>query len=330
MKSILITGASSGFGRGVSVELAKRGWRVFAAMRDTSKSGSLIEAAKAGGVTDRIEVVELDVTVPASVEAAVADVLGRCGGTLDALLNNAGYSVLGAFEDLSDGECRQQMETNFFGVLAVTRAVLSSMREAGHGRIVVVTSNAVNSPHPLLTMYAASKWALEGWAEGLAMEIAPYGIDVALVQPGAHRTEFASNVQFVSGTGGAYAQWIDGALPGISNLDSWGRDPALAIGPIADAVTAPAVPFRQQLGEDSKIFAMLKGNMPFETRALLLRAICGLPAPYAFTSGGAPDSADYPVLSQVLGKFIGSAARDPGLAKTVARSFGIAPTTAGG
>ncbi|QNO27935.1 SDR family oxidoreductase [Sphingopyxis sp. OPL5] len=330
MKSILITGASSGFGRGVSVELAQRGWRVFAAMRDTGKSGSLIEAAEAGGVADRIEVVELDVTVPASVEAAVADVLARCGGTLDGLLNNAGYSVLGAFEDLSDADCRQQMETNFFGVLAVTRAVLPSMRDAGHGRIVVVTSNAVNSPHPLLTMYAASKWALEGWAEGLAMEIAPYGVDLALIQPGAHRTEFAGNVQFVSGTGGAYAQWIEGALPGISNLDAWGRDPALAIGPIADAVTAPAVPFRQQLGEDSKIFAMLKGNMPFETRALLLRAICGLPAPGAFTGGEAAGSADYPVLSQVLAKFVGSAVKDAGLAETVARSFGIAPTTAGG
>jgi NAD(P)-dependent dehydrogenase (short-subunit alcohol dehydrogenase family) len=327
MKTVLVTGASSGFGRGVSVELAKRGWRVFAAMRDTAKQESLMQAAKETGVAGQIEVVELDVTDEASVKAAVAEVQARAGGALDALLNNAGYSVLGAFEDLSDEDCRRQMETNFFGVLSVTRAILPAMREAGRGRIVVVTSNAVNSPHPLLTMYAASKWALEGWAEGLAMEIAPYGVEVALIQPGAHRTEFAGNVHFVSATGGAYAKWVDAALPGISNLDAWGRDPALAVGPIADAVSAPAVPFRQQLGEDSTIFAALKGSMPFETRALLLRAICGLPAPGAFAAGDTRDVPGYPVLTQVLEKVIEGVSSDNGLAGTIAQGFGLAAPT---
>jgi NAD(P)-dependent dehydrogenase (short-subunit alcohol dehydrogenase family) len=325
MKSALVTGASSGFGRGVSVELARRGWRVFASMRDTARRVSLLDLAEQAGVAERIEVVALDVAAGTSVSAAMADVLARSEGRIDAVVNNAGYSVLGAFEDLSENDCRQQMETNFFGVLAVTRAVLPAMRAAGRGRIVVVTSNAVNSPHPLLSMYAASKWALEGWAEALAMEIAPFGIDMALLQPGAHRTEFAGNVQFVPATGGAYAQWIEAALPGISNLDAWGRDPQSAIGMIADAVTMPAAPFRQQLGEDSQIFAALKGAMPFETRALLVRAICGLPGPGAFTSRTDENRNEpYPVMRDVVQHLIEGARKDPALAATIAQGFGLA------
>ena len=324
MKSVLVTGASSGFGLGVSIELARRGWRVFAAMRNLEKRAALDAKAAEAGVSDRIELVELDVTVPASVERGVAETLAKAGGALDAVLNNAGYSILGAFEDLSDEACRQQMDTNFFGVLAVTRAVLPSMRAAGRGRIVIVTSNAVNSPHPLLTMYAASKWALEGWAEGLAMEIEPFGLEVALLQPGAHRTEFASNVEFLAAENGPYAAWIAEAMPGIAKLDEWGRSPALAIGPIADAVTSERVAFRQQVGEDSKVFAALKGAAPFETRALLLRAICGLPGPGAYCATGAetPDLA-YPVLTDVLGVALDRAGKDPALAAMLARSFGL-------
>lgn len=324
MKSVLVTGASSGFGLGVSIELAQRGWRVFAAMRNLEKRTALDAKAAEAGVADRIELVELDVTNAASVEKGVADAQAQAGGAFDAVVNNAGYSILGAFEDLSDQACRQQMETNFFGVLAVTRAVLPAMRAAGRGRIVVVTSNAVNSPHPLLSLYAASKWALEGWAEGLAMEIEPFGLEVALIQPGAHRTEFASNVQFVAREEGPYSQWIEDAMPGVMKLDAWGRSPALAVGPIADTVTADEVPFRQQLGEDSQVFAALKGAAPYETRAFLLRAICGLPAPGAYrTAGEDKVTADYPVLSDVLGHAMARTGKDPALAAMLARSFGL-------
>lgn len=322
MKSVLITGASSGFGRGLALGLARQGWLVFASMRDLGKADGLITASEALDGTGRVIPVALDVTKPASIAAAVEHVLKETGGTLDVLVNNAGYSILGAFEDCSEETCRQQMETNFFGALGVTRTVLPAMRKAQQGRIVVVTSNAVNSPHPLLTMYAASKWALEGWAEGLAMEVAPFGIEVAVVQPGAHRTEFAGNVDFIQAEASAYGRWLETALPGITNLDRWGRDPERGIADIVETVTAAHVPFRQQVGEDAKIFAALKGAAPYEARALALRAIVGLPGPGAFVDGPAPAEQNA-TLAEVLQLVLAAAKSDPLLAQTVAQTFAL-------
>lgn len=321
MRSILITGSSSGFGRATAVELARAGWRVFASMRNTAKAGDLVEQAKDG--TGQLIPLALDVTDPASVEAAIAAVLEQTGGTLDALLCNAGYSILGSFEDYGDELCRKQMETNFFGTLAVTRAVLPAMRTAQCGRIVIVSSNAVNSPHPMLSLYAASKWALEGWAEGLAMEVAPFGIEVCVLQPGAHRTEFAGNVQFVQPEGSAYGPWLEHAMPGISNLDKWGRDPGKAIDQIVSAVTDKMVPFRQQIGEDAKVFAALKATAPFETRALALRTIVGLPGPNMFVDKPRSTKTEHPVLAEVLERVLAAAQQDSDLVRAAASTFDL-------
>ncbi len=314
-RSVLITGASSGFGLNAALALAAEGWHVFASMRDVRKGEPLRERALAEGVADQISLVQLDVTDTTSVEKGVGEVLASTGGTLEAVLNNAGYSILGAFEDLSDADCRRQMETNFFGTLAVTRAVLPGMRAAGRGRIAIVTSNAVNAPHPMLTMYAASKWALEGWAEGLAMEVAPFGVEVVVVQPGAHRTPFAEHVVPVIPKGSAYARWMEMAMPGISNLDQWGRDAELATPALVAAVSDPHMPFRTAIGEDSVAFARLKGSSPYEARAWVLRAILGLPGPGSFMDGAASTTAsNVPTVTDVIAERLsGAAARDPEL-----------------
>lgn len=306
MRSILITGASTGFGRNVALAMAEDGWRVFASMRDPAKGADLVEAV--AGAAGSIEIVALDVTDPVSLETGIAGVLAATGGTIDALLNNAGYSILGAFEDISDAQCRQQMETNFFGTLAVTRAVLPAMRQAGRGRIVVITSNAVNTPHPMLSMYAASKWALEGWAEALAMEVAPFGVEVAVVQPGAHRTPFANNVVSVLPEPSAYRQWLDMAMPGIANLDAWGRDPAKATAPIVAALSEANPSFRRTVGEDTAAFAALKGLFPYEVREWALRAIVGLPEARQFVEG----ETTVRVFDQVLARIVSHAAERPG------------------
>lgn len=301
-RSVLITGASSGFGRNAAIDLAAGGWQVFAGMRDT---------AMGDGLGPGILPVTLDVTDGRSVQAAVALVLERTGGTIDALLANAGYGLMGAFEDLPEAECRRQMDTNFFGTLAVTRAVLPAMRAQARGRIAVVTSNACNAPHPLLTLYAASKWALEGWAEGLAMEVAPFGVEVVVVQPGAHRTPFARHVVPVLPDGSAYARWVAAAMPGIGNLDAWGRDPDAAREAIVAAVAADRQPFRTALGEDTVAFARLKAALPYEARAAALRAIVGLPAPGAFVDRE-------PVEAGGLARHIADAlAREPSLVADV-------------
>jgi len=321
-RSLLITGASTGFGAEVALGMAARGWRVFASMRNPAKAAALVDRARAGG--NEIMPVTIDVTDQRSIETGVAEVFAQTGGKLDALLNNAGYSVIAPFEEMSDADARAQMETNFFGTLAVTRAILPAMREARRGRIVTVSSNAVNAPHPMLSLYAASKWALEGWAEGLAMEVAPFGIEVAVVQPGAHRTPFASNVQYAVAPDSAYASWMEAAGPSLSQLDAWSRDPALATGPIIDLLTAPDIVFRTALGEDSQVFAALKGATPFELRAMMLRAITGAPAPDAFTGKQASARTDdRPVASEIVARVARGISEDPAAAEVLARTFGL-------
>lgn len=310
MKSILITGASSGFGMNTALALAKAGWRVFATSRDPAKGG-LKEAAIAEGVQNNIELLALDVTNNESVEQTVTTVLRKTGGTLDALLNNAGYSAMGAFEDWSDEECRRQMDTNFFGTLAVTRAVLPIMRKAQQGRIIVVSSNSVNAPHPMLAMYAASKWALEGWAEAMAMELAPFGVEIVLVQPGAHRTPFAQHVKPIFPEGSAYKQWMEVAMPGIGNLDAWGRDPQKAMAQIVAAITEPNPPFRRAIGEDTIAFSTLKGLFPYEVRAWAVRAIVGVPLAGQFVDAQQRETSESPVLEQVLNRVVNAATQSP-------------------
>jgi NAD(P)-dependent dehydrogenase (short-subunit alcohol dehydrogenase family) len=319
-RSVLVTGASSGFGRNAALDLARDGWRVFAGVRDMTKGAAI--AAEAESFAGSVVPLALDVTDPASLAQATSFVLEVTEWQLDALLNNAGYAVMGAFEDLSEAECRRQMETNFFGVLAVTRAVLPAMRARNAGRIVIVTSNACNSPHPMLTMYAASKWALEGWAEGLAMEVSPYGLEVVVVQPGAHRTPFAGNVVPIVPDGSAYRPWFEAAMPGISNLDRWGRDPDRARRTILAAVGAPDQPFRTALGEDSVVFAALKGVLPYEARAAILRAVAGLPAANAFLA----QSPSAPEPSELATQIAGALSREPALVAELIRLIGPGPT----
>lgn len=156
------------------------------------------------------------------------------------------------------------------------------------------------------------------------MEVAPFGIGVSVVQPGAHRTPFASNVQFVSREGSDYERWLQKVLPGISDLDRWGRDPALAIAPIVEALENPASPFRICVGEDTQVFAALKGVAPYEVRAFALRAITGAPAPGAFVSPP-QDSGDdaWPIASEVVARVAQATAEAPDAAAALAAAFGL-------
>ncbi len=187
-KIAVVTGSSSGIGLLTVVELAREGFRVVATMRDVGRSGRLEEAAQKAGVRDRIEVRQLDVTnfeaIPGAVDAIVHD-----HRRLDVLVNNAGFSSAGFVEDTRVEELRQQMETNFFGAVAMTKAVLPVMRQQRSGHIVQITSVGGRSPAPMLSSYSASKFALEGWSEALRMEVHSLGIRVVLVEPGAYDTD---------------------------------------------------------------------------------------------------------------------------------------------
>jgi len=181
MKTVLITGASSGYGLETARHFHAQGWKVIATMR-TPRKDVLPESP-------RMQVVALDVTNAASIAAALA----QCG-SIDVLVNNAGIGLFGASEATPMATIREVFETNTFGVMAMTQAVLPAFRERGSGVIVNVTSSAVLMPMPLVAPYTASKMAIEGYTASLALELEAFAIRVKLVQPGyGPTTRFGSN-----------------------------------------------------------------------------------------------------------------------------------------
>jgi NAD(P)-dependent dehydrogenase (short-subunit alcohol dehydrogenase family) len=187
-KVAIVTGASSGIGLLTSVELARSGFRVIATMRSPSKRTKLDEAAARVGFPDRIDVLRLDVTEFDSHSALVSTVVSKYG-RIDVLVNNAGFAMGGFAEDCTLGELREQFETNFFGAVSMTKAVLPVMRQQKAGHIIQVTSIAGRCAHPVLSSYSASKFALEGWSESLRLEMKPLGINVAIIEPGSFETD---------------------------------------------------------------------------------------------------------------------------------------------
>lgn len=184
-KTILITGCSSGIGLCVAEGLAKRGYRVFATARKVD------DVERLAGLG--LESLLLDVSDSASIRAAVAEILARTGGRLDALFNNAGFGQPGAVEDLRREVLREQFETNVFGTIELTNAVIPAMRQQGHGRILINSSLLGYVSLPFRGAYNASKYALEGFADTLRLELRGSGIRVSLIEPGPITSRFRAN-----------------------------------------------------------------------------------------------------------------------------------------
>ncbi len=175
---VLVTGASSGIGRACAAHLAARGHRVYGAARRPI-AGAAFES------------LEMDVNHDASVARGVAHIVER-EGRIDALVNNAGFAIFGAIEDTSVAEAKEQLETNFFGVLRVTNAVLPKFRSQGGGRVVNVSSLGGVFGMPYSGLYSASKFAVEGMSEALRLEMRPFGVHVSLIEPGDFKTELTA------------------------------------------------------------------------------------------------------------------------------------------
>jgi len=178
----LITGAARGMGVNLAQAALKAGHAVVATARDAAKVTAAL------GEHDNLLAVSLDITDPAAAQKAVDAAVQRFG-RIDTLINNAGNFYAGFFEEISDTQFRAQMETNFFGPLNVTRAVLPVMRAQRSGKIVTITSTAGIVGQEFCAAYAASKFALEGWMESLRFDVAPFGISTTIVEPGFFRTE---------------------------------------------------------------------------------------------------------------------------------------------
>lgn len=194
-KSILITGCSSGIGYDAAQTLAKRGWRVFATCRKEEDC----ERLRGEG----LESLQLDHADAASMDAAVAEVLSRTGGRLDALFNNGAYAIPGAVEDLPTDALRTIFETNFFGYHHLTRLILPVMRKQGHGRVIHNSSVLGFAAMPWRGAYVATKFALEGLMDTLRLEMRGMPIDIILIEPGPVTTKICENAQ------PHFERWID-------------------------------------------------------------------------------------------------------------------------
>jgi NAD(P)-dependent dehydrogenase (short-subunit alcohol dehydrogenase family) len=182
-KTVLITGASTGIGKTTAEYFAARGWNVAATMRSPENASFTCEGA------ERIKVLRLDVTDEATIAAAVAGTIAEFG-KIDALVNNAGYGLIGLFEAMTPEQVRRQFETNVIGLMNVTRAVLPQMRARKSGTIINVASVAGRMSMPLYSLYCSTKWAVEGFTEALSYELKPHGILVRIIEPGPIRTDF--------------------------------------------------------------------------------------------------------------------------------------------
>jgi NAD(P)-dependent dehydrogenase (short-subunit alcohol dehydrogenase family) len=271
-RTILITGSSSGIGRATAERFARGGWRVFASMR-RPENGEALRAA-AAGTGWQLSTPALDVSDDASVGRAVDAVLQETGGRLDVLVNNAGYYAFGPLEETTTDELRAQLETNVIGVHRVTRAVLPAMRARGEGAIVTLGSISGLVAIPMVGPYHASKWALEGMMESWRLELIPFGIRVALIEPGPFKTQLHTNERLAAAAAaapdGPYAELLAAYQRQTTRMRRMaGLEPVVRA--IERAATARSPRLRWRVGPTSLSAGRMRALVPDRAYEWLMR-----------------------------------------------------------
>ena len=275
----VVTGSSSGIGFETSLLLAKNGFFTYATMRDLDKSNKIIDLKQKEKLP--LEVLKLDVTDDKSVKEAIEKIANE-QGTVNVLVNNAGYALVGPLEELSIQEFKEQFETNVFGAIRVTQAVLPIMRKQRQGTIVNISSIAGRIGFPLTSAYVSSKFALEGISESMAYEIDQFGTKVILIEPGVIKTNFDHNLKIgkkVSTTNdrnSPYADITEKRIAGFKPRFENGI-PAIDVAKvILKAITSKKVPSesRYLVGNDAfKLLEIRKNRSDKEFRRLVMEGV---------------------------------------------------------
>jgi NAD(P)-dependent dehydrogenase (short-subunit alcohol dehydrogenase family) len=260
-KVAIITGSSSGIGFETSLILARNGFHTYAAVRNLDKSQPLIDMAKKDGLS--IQVIELDVSNDKSVKDAINRVLSE-NKRIDVVVNNAGYALVGSFEDLSMDEIKSQFETNFFGAIRVIQAILPSMRNQRNGRIVNLSSMGGRMAIPLDSAYHGTKFALEGLSESLQYEVEQFGIKIIIIEPGAIKSNFFNNLKMASKAqrpDSPYTQMMQKLNAGFSFILENAAHPVEVAKVILAAVTSEDPQLRYTVGDDAAMILQAKRTM---------------------------------------------------------------------
>lgn len=264
-KVAFVTGSSSGFGMLTTITLAQKHFRVIASMRNLEAAAELLAHAERAGVTKQIELVPLDVTNHSQIEVVVAQVL-RTHGRIDVLVNNAGLAVGGFVEEVNMEGWRLQMETNFFGLVAMTQSIIPIMRKQQSGTIINISSVSGRVGFPGYAPYASSKFAVEGFSESLRHELSPLGIHVVLLEPGAFRTPIWDKGigRMSSSDDSPYKDRLQAISNYSRKAGETAPDPQLVADFIGKVVDHEAPKLRYLLGQGARTAVLGKSLLPWK------------------------------------------------------------------
>ncbi|MBW4419556.1 MAG: SDR family oxidoreductase [Myxacorys californica WJT36-NPBG1] len=255
-KTVLITGASSGIGLATVLKFQQQGWNVIATMRSLEKAGKF-------AALGNVYCLGLDVTDQNSTETAVSEALEKVGD-VDVLVNNAGYSLVGAFEACTPEQIQRQFETNVFGLMNVTRSLLPHFRDRESGTIINIASIGGKMTFPLYSLYHSTKWAVEGFSESLQYELEPFNIRVKLIEPGPIKTEFYSRSADIANRPGltAYDSFVKRVLPNLTRAGESGGTPETVAEVIYRAATDGSAKLRYPAGGNAGTLLLLRKLLP--------------------------------------------------------------------
>jgi NAD(P)-dependent dehydrogenase (short-subunit alcohol dehydrogenase family) len=264
-KVAIVTGSSSGIGYATSLMLARKGFYTYASVRNINKSASLESIASAERLP--LKLIQLDVTDDGSVKDALKQIVLE-KGRIDVLVNNAGYGLFGAFEDLSLDEIKAQFETNFFGVIRVTQNVLPVMRTPQNGGGIIVNVSSINGliPFPVISAYVGTKFAIEGLSESIAYELEPFGIKVILIEPGPIGSNFMKGSVLPKRAldpHSPYSELVQKVSVKTSSQHENATQPEEVAKTIFQAISIEKPEFRYVVGNDAVSLLESRKNMPY-------------------------------------------------------------------